>query len=148
MARTPSTRINMLNTSDSTGRWTKMSVNFMAPHFAQAFACSLSVQGGPSPVHPRVVYDAPSLFLRAGIGVVPWLYRVVDVQRRAVAQLQLPAGHDHIARLNALDHGHLVAAGRPERHEDLLGNQVLLATALLLLGEEHGRSVRVVRDRR
>src|SRR6266702_5172771 len=147
MARPPSTRISMLSTSERTGRWTKISVNFIAPLFAQAFACSSSVRGGPSPAHPCVVYDPPSLLLWTGSPIVGRLRGVTDDQRCSVEQLQLAAGHDQVALLDSLQYGNLVTARRPESHEALLCNQVLVRAAVLAGGEKYRRAIRIVGNR-
>src|SRR3954466_3723760 len=81
--RMPSTTISRLITPASTGRRMKRSVNFMA--------CA-------------------SMFLRGGIGRVGRQHRVVDHDRGAVLELDLAAGDDLLAFLQALEDRHLVAS--------------------------------------
>src|SRR4051794_40349685 len=99
-ARSPSTTISRLTTIASTGRRMKMSVKFMR---------------------------RASLFLRLRVRVVGRLDAVVHRDRRAVLQLVLPAAHHHLAGLQALDDGDLVAARRAGLDEDLLGDELRLA---------------------
>src|SRR5690242_17090976 len=80
IARKPSARINRLTTAERTGRSTNRSVNFI------------------------------SLFLRSGVGVVLGHDAVIDLQRGAVLQLQLPAGHHLIALFDTARDRGLVAA--------------------------------------
>src|SRR6185437_11777546 len=85
MARRPSTRMSRLMTADRTGRRTKRSVIFT---------------------------PSPSMLLRSRIGLVERQHAVVHGELRAVLDLQLAAADDDIARLEALDDGHLVASRR------------------------------------
>src|ERR1051325_9788145 len=77
-ARTPSTRISRLTTVASTSLRMKRSVNF-------------------------ICCRERSLLDRLGIRVERRLHRIVDVDRHAVAQLELAAGHDLVAFLQALE---------------------------------------------
>src|SRR5580658_3175705 len=83
MARMPSTRMNRLMTTASTGRRMNRSVSFIR--------CGL-------------------VFLRRRIGIVAGADRVVDRHRRAVLDLQLSRCHHHIAFLHARERLHLVTA--------------------------------------
>src|SRR6187402_1134009 len=94
--RSPSTTMSRLITPASTGRRMKRSVNFMA------FA---------------------SMFLRGGVRRVGRNDAVVDLDGRAVLELDLAAGDHLLAFLQALEDGHLVAAGLAGGDEGLLHHQ-------------------------
>src|SRR5471030_2930678 len=94
--RNPSTTISRLITPARTGRRMKRSVNFMA--------CA-------------------SMFLRGGIRAVGRRDGVVDHDVRAVLQLDLAAGDDLLAFLQALQDRDLVAARLAGGHEGLLHDQ-------------------------
>src|SRR6185312_10870970 len=104
-ARKPSTRISRLTVAARTGRLMKRSVNFMGEPAAD------SLQGN----YFQLVIPAflgmsrqKSLLHRMRIRTERGLHLVVDVDRRVVAQLQLATGDDHVARLDAGQHGDLV----------------------------------------
>src|SRR5271163_3220269 len=80
--RAPSTRMSRLSVVARTGLRMKISVKFIA---------------------------GPSLFLRRRIGIAQRLNRVVDDERRAVLELDAPAGHDFGSGLDAGEDRHLVA---------------------------------------
>src|ERR1700747_2586879 len=86
-ARSPSTRISALTTIESTGRFTKMSVKFIA----SSARCSA----------------AASVLLRRGVRVVGRLHAVVDADRRAALELDLAAGHHLGALADAAQDRHL-----------------------------------------
>src|SRR3954466_9809871 len=94
--RRPSTTISRLMTPARTGRRMKRSVNFMA---------------------------VASMFLRGGVGRVGRLHGVVDHDRRAVLQLDLAAGDDLLALLQATQDGDLVAARLAGGDEGLLHDE-------------------------
>src|SRR5512141_3091011 len=83
--RSPITSSSRLTTLASTGRWMKISVNFIC---------------------------APSLVHRPRRGVVRGLDVVVDHDLRAAAQLDLARGHHGLAFGKAGEHRDLVAARR------------------------------------
>src|SRR5262245_4554239 len=103
----PAMRITRLTTIARTGRLMKRSVNFMGP-------------GSPSAVH--------------GVRrrVVAGLRLVVDLDGRAVAQLEHPRGHDLLAGLEPREDRDLVAAAGPDLDELLAHALVGLAAVLVL----------------
>src|SRR5579863_750422 len=119
--RRPSTRISRLITIARTGRRMKRSVKFMV---------------------------RASLFLRRRILLVQRLHAIVDAQRRAVLQFELPAG-DHRCPLGyALQDRNLISSRRPRGDEHLLRLELGIAFRILLVRrDEHRRPVRVVGDR-
>src|SRR5580700_9665954 len=118
--RRPSTRISRLITIARTGRRMNRSVKFMV---------------------------RASLFLRRRILFVQRLHAVVDAQRRAVLQFELPAG-DHRCPLGyALQDRDLISPSRSRGDEYLLRLQLRIAFRVLLVGrDEHRCPVRVVGD--
>src|SRR5262249_39123643 len=137
--RKPSTRISRLSTAASTGRRMKRSVKFIGPGL---------------------------LFLRRWIRIVGRRHAVVDDERRAIFQLELPAGDDRRAFLDAAQDRPLVAARRSDIDENLLGDGGRRRTRRRTLAgwrttrrrtlggwrrrlrNEHAGAVRVVGDRR
>src|SRR5579863_5536347 len=119
--RSPKTRISRLMTTASTGRRMKISVKFMS---------------------------RASLFLRRRVLLVLRLHAIVDAQRRAVLQFELPAG-DHRGPLGyALQDRNLISSGRSRGDEHLLRLELGFAIRILLVDrDEHRRPVRVVGDR-
>src|SRR5216684_5257872 len=120
--RNPSTRISRLMTTASTGRLMKRSVKFMA---------------------------RASAFLRRWVLVVQRLHAVVDAQRRAVLQFELPAGDHHRPLGQALQDRDLISTRRPRGDEHLLRLELRIALRIFLVGrDEDGRAVGIVGDRR
>src|SRR5258707_9005495 len=120
--RKPSTRISRLMTTASTGRLMKRSVKFMA---------------------------RTSLFLRRWGLIVQRLHAVVDAQRRAVLQFELPAGDHHRPLGHTLQDRDLISSRRPGGDEHLLRLELRIAFRIFLVGrDEHGCAVGVVGDRR
>src|SRR5580658_11311638 len=120
--RRPSTRISRLITIARTGRRMKRSVKFMA---------------------------RASLFLRRRVLFVQWLHAIVDAQRCAVLQFELPAGDHRCPLRYALQDRDLIAARRSRRDEHLLRLELRIAFRILLVDrDEHRRPVRVVGDGR
>src|SRR6266478_2307314 len=120
--RKPNTRMSRLMTIASTGRLMKRSVKFMG---------------------------RTSLFLRRWVLVVQRLHAVVDAQRRAVLQFELPTGDHHRPLGHALQDGDLIASRRPRGDEHLLRLHLRIAFRIFLVGrDEHSCAVGVVGDRR
>src|SRR6185437_10452765 len=156
-ARTPSTRISALTTIASTGFLMKISVKFMAA------TCERNHRGkkypAPAPassaMEPGIQFDfrsyakkqgskwirlrrndarvLSSIFGRRRIGIAGRPYAVVNLDRRAVLQLQLPAGHHLGALRQTLDDRHLIAARATGDHEGLLHHQRIRRKLLLVL---------------
>src|SRR6202035_4384713 len=120
--RKPSTRISRLMTAARTGRLMKISVKFMA---------------------------RASSFLRRWVLVVERLHCVVDANRRAVLQFELPAGDDHRPLGHALQDRDLISTRRPRGDEHLLRLELRIAFRILLIDrDEYGCAVGVIGDRR
>src|ERR1700704_5598112 len=120
--RKPSTRISRLMTTASTGRLMKISVKFMA----------------------RI-----SLLLRGRVCVVQRLHAIVDAQRRAVLQLELSTGDHRRALGHPFENCDLISSRRSRGDEYLLRLELRIAFRIFLIdGDEHGRAVGVVGDRR
>src|SRR6202167_5116973 len=119
--RNPSTRMNRLMTIASTGSLMKISVNFIVVRL---------------------------LIRRRGIGIVRRLYRIVDDEARAVAQLEL-AGADHgVAGIYTFGHPNLIAARLAGGDEGLVSDELVLAVlGLGLLDQEHRAAIGIVGDR-
>src|SRR5688500_9518513 len=96
----PAIRMTRLTTMARTGRLMKRSVN--------RIGCS-------------------SVVFRPGSRVVPGLNGVVHEDRGAVPQLEHAGCHHLVARVDAVQHGHLIAPGRPRLHELLPHAAVRLA---------------------
>src|SRR5512135_2328016 len=120
--RRPSTSSSRLTTVASTGRRTKMSVNFIAVR---------------------------SLVFWPGRRLVRRLHGVVDDDGGPVAQLELAGGDHRLAFLDAREHRDLVAALRADGDEALVRHLPRLAVRplALLLDHEHGVAIRVEGDR-
>src|SRR5918992_3061662 len=108
----PAIRITRLTTIARTGRLTKRSVN--------RIGCS-------------------SVVFRAGRRIVARLHRVVDEDRGPVPQLEHAGGHHLVARIDAREDRHLVAARRAGLDELLPHAAIRLAVFALHLGDDEDR---------
>src|SRR5918992_5013337 len=108
----PAIRITRLTTIASTGRLMKRSVN--------RIGCS-------------------SVVFRRGRRIVAGLHRVVDEDRDPVPQLEHAGGHHFVARIDAREHRHLVAARRAGLDELLPHAAIRLAVFALHLGDDEDR---------
>src|SRR6516162_9817145 len=121
----PAIRITRLTTIARTGRRMKRSVNFMGAFLGPASAVD-----------------------RVGRGVVAGLRLVVDLHRRAIAQLEHARRHDFLAGFEPREDGDLIAAPRPHFDELLANALVRLALLVLhLLDDVDGVAVGSVIDR-
>src|SRR5205823_5016982 len=124
--RMPSTRISRLIVTASTGLRMNRSVKFMC---------------------------AGSLFLWLRVGIVRWLHRVIDDQRRIVLEFHLPAGHHFGAGLDALQDRDLIAPFGTCGDENLLREEARVALFVLVfllvrpLDDEHGVAIGIEGDR-
>src|SRR5579862_489033 len=104
--RSPNTRMKRLTTVARTGRRIKRSV--------------------------KPPMNAPSLFVsRMRVGVVRDLDRVIDLQERPVAQLELPGGYYLLPIFDAAQHRDLVAARIAGGNEGLARGSNRLAVGIL-----------------
>src|SRR5579885_1112797 len=128
-ARRPSTRISRLTTMAITGFLMKRSVNFMSCSLldlllrvgAAADQCGFRF-GHFDATGTSIALNA-SVFLWRRVRVVGRLELVVHLDRRAVLQLQLAAGHDLRAFGDAAQDGHFGTAGLTGGDEGLPHHQ-------------------------
>src|SRR4029077_6807659 len=106
--------MSALTTIASTGVLMKVSVKFIA-RSVSAWHRGLA-DGTPA-----------SMLLRCGVRVVGRLHAIVDPHRYAILELDLTAAPHDAPLFQTLENRHLVAAGRPGRHEHLTHHQIVLA---------------------
>src|SRR5437763_6874349 len=143
-AWSPAMRMTRLTTMARTGRLMKRSVSFRV---VVAWLRGCEAVGATRPRNDAAS-QPPLRVFRFRRRAVARLHRVVDRHRGAGPQLEHARGHHFLARLDAGEHGDLVAARAAELHELLAHAAIALVRLRIghVLDDVHRVAERRVRD--